>query len=354
MRTKNKEIDILIVVNMFLTGFDATTLNTLWVDKNLKYHGLIQALSRTNRILNSEKQYGNIISFRPLTNHLNDAIKLFGDEHASGVILLRKFEDYYLGYDNQKGYEELINILLKEYDLNNPNSYLGEQKQINFIKLFSKVLNMRNILYCFEEFKGKEILSEREFQNYLGKYQDIYEEIKVKEKSEKKDISQDLVFEIDLVKQVDINVDYIFEQFRISKSNELDGNKIIESITTIINSSYELRSKKELLIEFLMSINPNNEKEEIWEKYNEFMDEQQEVQLDQIIKEYNLNPKETKKYMERCFSIGYIKETGTEIGKIMPPMSKFQKPKDGEYDYKNLKDKILDALKIYFNTFNQL
>lgn len=184
LRMKNKELDLLIVVNMFLTGFDATTLNTLWVDKNLKMHGLIQAFSRTNRILNSIKTFGNIVCFRNLAKRVDAAISLFGDREAGGTVLLKKYQDYYNGYitdDGKKvqGYSEMIAELTNKFPLTEP-TISGENKQKEFISLFGAVLKMRNLLSSFDEFQGNEILSERDFQDYLGRYQDLHDEWKEK------------------------------------------------------------------------------------------------------------------------------------------------------------------------------
>ena len=161
-KVKKREVDLLIVVNMFLTGFDATTLNTLWVDKNLKMHGLIQAFSRTNRILNSVKSFGNIVCFRDLEEATNDAIALFGDKEANGIVLLKSYEDYYYGCVDdkereQEGYEQRINELMQKYPLGKP--IVGEQNKKDFIVLFGNILRLRNILAAFDRFAGNEILS---------------------------------------------------------------------------------------------------------------------------------------------------------------------------------------------------
>lgn len=214
LRMKNKEIDILIVVNMFLTGFDATTLNTLWVDKNLKMHGLIQAFSRTNRILNSVKTFGNIVCFRNLQKRVDDAIALFGDREAGGVVLLRKFEDYYNGFTDDegrghKGYAEMIESLRTKFPLAE-NAIEGEKRQKDFIVLFGSVLRMRNMLSSFDEFQGREILSEYEFQDYLSRYQDLKDEWgRQIAGGEKEDITEDIVFETELICQIEVNIDYI-------------------------------------------------------------------------------------------------------------------------------------------------
>lgn len=184
LRMKNKELDMLIVVNMFLTGFDATTLNTLWVDKNLKMHGLIQAFSRTNRILNSIKTFGNVVCFRNLQKRVDAAISLFGDKNAGGIVLLQSFKDYYYGYESadgksMPGYIDMIEDLNNKFPLSEPQ-IIGEQNQREFIALFGAILRMRNLLVAFDEFKEKELLAERDFQDYLGRYQDLRDEWKRK------------------------------------------------------------------------------------------------------------------------------------------------------------------------------
>ena len=252
-RMKNREIDLLVVVNMFLTGFDATTLNTLWVDKNLRYHSLIQAYSRTNRILNSVKTFGNIVCFRDLQKETDDAIALFGNKDAGGVVLLKTYEDYYNGFDEEKsdgdtkhtnGYKELIENLLTRFPLEQP--IIGEQDEKDFIALFGSILRMRNILTAFDDFKGNEILSERQLQDYQSTYLDLYQKHRPG-KVEKEDFTSDVVFEMELVRQVEINIDYILmlvEKYRASHGKD---KTILASISTAINSSIELRSKKELI-----------------------------------------------------------------------------------------------------------
>ncbi|PJC43052.1 MAG: DEAD/DEAH box helicase, partial [Candidatus Pacebacteria bacterium CG_4_9_14_0_2_um_filter_36_8] len=210
-RVKNREVDILIVVNMFLTGFDATTLNTLWVDKNLRLHGLLQAYSRTNRILNSVKTFGNIICFRNLEKATNESISLFGDKEASGIVLLKAYADYYHGYkDGEKdvrGYESLVKELQERFPVG--ERVIGEQDQKDFIRLYGAILRVRNILTTFDEFAGNEILTERDVQDYHSAYIDIYNEFRKDVGSNKENVNDDVVFEMELIKQVDINIDYI-------------------------------------------------------------------------------------------------------------------------------------------------
>lgn len=323
-RVKKREIDLLIVVNMFLTGFDATTLNTLWVDKNLKQHGLIQAYSRTNRILNSVKSYGNIICFRDLEDATNAAIALFGDKDATGIVLLKSYEDYYYGYkDNngkqQIGYEERITMLLQKYPLG--EQIIGEQAKKDFIVLMGNILRLRNILSSFDKFKGNEILTERDFQDYIGTYTDLYEEFKSKKDDrEAESIKEDIVFEMELVKQVEVNIDYILMLVeKYHKSNCTDKD-ILDSIDKAVKSSLTLRSKKELINGFISKINADTD---VMNDWSEFVKEQKETDLKNIISEENLNEIETRKFIENSFRDGQVKTTGTDIEKILPPMRRF-------------------------------
>ena len=248
-RTKDKEIDILIVVNMFLTGFDATTLNTLWVDKNLRMHGLIQAFSRTNRILNSIKTFGNIVCFRDLQEETDEAIALFGNKEAGGIVLLKTYEDYYNGYQDDKGrekegYSQLIEELQSKFPLS--EQITGESNKKEFVILFGNILKIKNILSAFDKFAGNEILSEREFQDYQSIYLDMYQEIRTKNK-EKEIINDDIIFEIELIKQVEINIDYILMKVTEYYKSNKEDKEILIDIKKTINSSLELRSKKELI-----------------------------------------------------------------------------------------------------------
>ena len=321
-RVKHREVDILIVVNMFLTGFDATTLNTLWVDKNLKQHGLIQAYSRTNRILNSVKSYGNIVCFRDLQQETNDAIALFGDKNASGIVLLKSYEDYYYGYTDEnkkyhKGYEEKIAELLQKYPLG--QQIIGEQAKKDFIKDMGSILRLRNILFSFDKFKGNEILSQRDFQDYIGMYADLYEEFK-KISKETESIKDDIVFEMELVKQVEVNIDYILMLVSKYHKTNCKDKEILGSINTAINSSLALRSKKELIEGFIDRINVNND---IYIDWTAFVKEQKEHDLETLIEEENLNSEETRKFLDNSFRDGEVKTTGTDIEKILPPMRRF-------------------------------
>ena len=344
LRMKNREVDLLIVVNMFLTGFDATTLNTLWVDKNLKQHGLIQAFSRTNRILNSVKKFGNIVCFRNLEQETNDAIALFGDKDASGIVLLRPYEDYYYGYDDEngkhaKGYEERIAELVQKYPLG--TQILGESAEKDFIVSFGNILRLRNILSTFDKFNGQEILSPIDFQDYTGMYNDLYEKYRMR--VEKEDIQDDIVFEMELVKQVEVNIDYILMLIAKYHESNCDDKEILVAIDRAIKSSLELRSKKELIEGFIATINTNTKVQADWEK---FVREQKESDLEELIATERLKPEETRKLIQNSFRDGLLKMTGTEIDKIMPPVSRF-----GGGNRAKKKRGIIEKLKSFFEKY---
>ena len=345
-KVKHREIDLLIVVNMFLTGFDATTLNTLWVDKNLKQHGLIQAYSRTNRILNSVKTYGNIVCFRNLQEATNDAIALFGDKNATGIVLLKSYEDYYYGYEDdngkkQIGYEERIAMLLQKYPLG--VQIVGEKAEKDFIVSIGNILRLRNILSSFDKFAGKEILSERDFQDYTGMYVDLYQKYKQKDDGEKESIKDDIVFEMELVKQVEVNIDYILMLVAKYHQSNCEDKEILGTIDKAIKSSLALRSKKELIDGFISKINADTNVMDDWGK---FVKEQKEIDLKKIINDENLNEEETRKFLDNAFRDGQVKTNGTDIEKILPPMRRF-----GGGNRAERKETIIKRVKKFFEKY---
>ena len=365
-RVKNREIDLLIVVNMFLTGFDATTLNTLWVDKNLRLHGLLQAYSRTNRILNSIKTFGNIVCFRNLEKATNESIALFGDKEAGGVVLLKSYSDYYFGYVESlpygsqgktvKGYEELIAELLNKYPLDGHfeqsekpltsagNRIIGEKAQKEFIKLYGAILKIKNILSSFDEFTGNEILSERDVQDYHSMYIDIYNEFRNKEKGDSENVNDDIVFEMELIKQVEINIDYILDLIRKYHNEHLQDKEIVITIGKAIDSSMELRNKKDLIEQFIASLTPTTQVDDDWRN---FVNEKQKEELNRIIEDENLNPEETEKFVQNAFRDGFIQETGTAITKILPPLNPFAA--GNQYATKKLA--VIEKLKRFLERF---
>ena len=348
LRMKNKELDLLIVVNMFLTGFDATTLNTLWVDKNLKMHGLIQAFSRTNRILNSIKTFGNIVCFRNLQKRVDSAISLFGDKNAGGVVLLNSFKDYYYGYKSvdgkqMPGYADMMEELEEKFPLSEPQ-IVGEQNQKDFISLFGAILRMRNLLSSFDEFVGKELITKRDLQDYLGRYQDLRNEWKRRrEQGESTDIIDDIVFEVELIKQIEINIDYILMLVKKYHDAHCEDKEVLITINKAIDASPELRSKKALIETFIAGI---NEVDDIIAEWHDYVVAKREEDLENIIKEEKLKPKETRKFLENAFRDGEIKTAGTDIDKLMPPVSRFGGDKRAEK-----KQGVISKLKTFFEKY---
>lgn len=348
LRMKNKELDLLIVVNMFLTGFDATTLNTLWVDKNLMMHGLIQAFSRTNRILNSIKAFGNIVCFRNLQKRVDRAISLFGDKNAGGIVLLKRFKDYYYGYESvdgkpMPGYADMMEELEEKFPLSEPQ-IVGEQHQKDFITLFGAILRMRNLLSSFDEFAGKERITERDLQDYLGRYQDLRDEWKRKrEQGESTDITDDIVFEVELIKQIEINIDYILMLVKKYHDTHGEDKEVLITINKAIDAGPELRSKKELIKTFIAGI---NEVDDIMAAWNDYVAGKREEDLENLIKEEKLKPEETRKFLENAFRDGAIKTSGTDIDKLMPPVSRFAGGKRAEK-----KQGVISKLKSFFEKY---
>ena len=348
LRMKNKELDLLIVVNMFLTGFDATTLNTLWVDKNLKMHGLIQAFSRTNRILNSIKTFGNIVCFRNLQKRVDAAIALFGDREAGGIVLLHKFDDYYYGYTTEDGkakpgYVDLINELSRKFPLSDAR-ITGEQNQKDFIVLFGAILRMRNLLLSFDDFREKDLISQRDLQDYLGRYQDLRDEWMSRAKAEKEDITDDIVFEVELIRQIEINIDYILMLVKKYHDSHGDDKEILITIQKAVDASPELRSKKQLIENFIAGI---NDVDDVMIEWNRFVAEEREKELTQIIREEKLREEETRKFLANAFRDGEIKTTGTDIDKLLPPVSRF----GGDGARAKKKQTVIDKLKKFFQRF---
>lgn len=348
-RVKNREVDLLIVVNMFLTGFDATTLNTLWVDKNLRLHGLLQAYSRTNRILNSVKTFGNIVCFRNLEKATNESIALFGDKEAGGIVLLRKYEDYYYGYNDDgkefRGYKSLIEELQGVYPLG--QEIIGETAKKEFIRLYGAILKVKNILSSFDSFIGNEILSARDVQDYHSMYINLYNEFRGKEKGDSENVNDDIVFEMELIKQVEINIDYILMLIRKYHEGHLKDKEIIVSIHKAIDSSVELRNKKDLIENFIDSLNPSSN---VDADFSKFIKQAKEDELNKIIEEESLNSKEAHSFVDNAFRDGFIQTSGTALAKILPPTSRFTP--EGTRTKK--RETVIEKLMTFFNRFRDI
>ncbi|HRI21894.1 MAG TPA: hypothetical protein PLA68_13120, partial [Panacibacter sp.] len=338
-----------IVVNMFLTGFDATTLNTLWVDKNLRLHGLLQAYSRTNRILNSVKSFGNIVCFRNLEKATNESIALFGDKEAGGIVLLKTYEEYYFGYEDGKkkfpGYFSLVNDLKDKFPV--AQSIIGEQNKKDFIRLYGATLKARNILSSFDEFAGNEILTERDVQDYHSMYINFYNEFRGTNKGDAENVNDDIVFEMELIKQVEINIDYILALIAKYHESHLQDKEIVVSIGKAIDSSLELRNKKDLIEQFLNSLTPASQVENDW---TGFVNEKKTEELNRIIEEESLDKEETYKFVDNAFRDGEVKTTGTALTKVLPPVSRFSPGGDRT----KKRETVLEKLIAFFNRFRDI
>ncbi len=346
LRMKNRQVDLLIVVNMFLTGFDATTLNTLFVDKNLKQHGLIQAFSRTNRILNSVKTFGNIVCFRDLQQETDDAIALFGDKDASSIVILKDFLSYYNGYDTEKGkhcygYKELVEQILEEFPEGEP--IVGEEAEKRFIGLYGSLLKSINILSTFDQFEGQEILTDRQLQDYQSHYLDLQEKWRKRRTGDKENINDDLVFETELIRQVEINIDYILLLVQKYHDTNCTNKEILVNITKAIGSSMQLRSKKELIENFISSVNADTDVDQSWRDY---VQHQKEEDLKELIESENLKPEEATKFIESSFRDGQVRTTGTDIDKILPPMSRF-----GGGNRQEKKKTVIEKIQHFFERY---
>ena len=324
LKMRNKQLDILIVVNMFLTGFDAPQLNTLWVDKKLRYHGLLQAFSRTNRILNSVKSFGQIVTFRNIEEEVNDSIELFSNKNSRGIIILKSYEDYMEGFHDQKGkyqqgFIEVVEALKEQFPLLNGRvpEIKSESSQRDFVNLFSKLQKLLNILSNFDEFHDtyNKNITEYEIKQYQSLYLDIWDQIKKESNdSNKISINDSIEFEIELIKQVEVNIDYILSLLAKYSNEEDKDNKIKDDIILNIDSSISLRDKKDLIMEFIekQEYDSNN----IHDKWIEFSKEKQEEEVLLIIKKFNLKEAETKKILDSYIKTGEVREHGSDINGI--------------------------------------
>ena len=350
LRMKNREIDLLIVVNMFLTGFDATTLNTLWVDKNLRMHGLIQAYSRTNRILNSIKSFGNIVCFRNLEHATNDALELFGDKDAGGIVIIKTFDEYYNGYKNNDGtenpgYSDIVNEVIENFPIG--ETILGEKAEKDFIKLWGTILRYRNILQSFDQFKGNEILTDDQFKDYQGIYLDLYEKYRRQSKGEPVNVNDDIVFEIELVKSVEINIDYILFLVAQKNGDSRHDEELEIKIKKSITATPDLRDKEDLIMQFVQNTSAGSNINDEWAMY---VRQKLGKELQELIATENLKTEQTLEFLQQSFRDGEIRESGTGIAGILPPMPLFGT--GGSREAK--KRTVTERLKALFKRFYDL
>ncbi|ENN9469810.1 type I restriction endonuclease subunit R [Campylobacter upsaliensis] len=348
LKLKNRELDLAIVVNMFLTGFDATTLNTLYVDKSLRYHGLLQAYSRTNRILNSVKSFGNIIAFRDLSKATDDALALFSDENAKGIVFLRSLEEYLQGYTDEKGqkhkgYNELLQELTDTFPLENfRQATLKTSQKKHFLALFGELLKLRNILEIFDDFSDQ--LNDRDKQDYQSHYISTYEELR-KDKDDKDNALDEVEFEVELLAQVEVSIEYILEL--IAKYHK-DQATNYEPILKLLDSSLSLRSKKELFLRLIDSLHTQSNVEK---DFSTYIKTHKNNALQDIINALNLDPKKTKEFMQDSFERGELRDYGRAFDEILPPSPLFGK---GAEQTHKIREKALEKLQAFFELFKGL
>lgn len=364
-RVKNKDVDLVIVVGMFLTGFDAPTLNTLFVDKNLRYHGLIQAFSRTNRIYDATKTFGNIVTFRDLEKHTIDAIKLFGDENTANVVLEKSYREYLEGFKDiasgeaRRGYIEIVKELNDKFP--DTDNIVTEQDKKDFVKLFGEYLRVENILQNFDEFtmlkafqtidsgnpeaieafkndyfvtdddiakmQKLQMLSDRVIQDYKSTYNDIRDWLRREKEGKKSEKSRidwdDVIFEIDLLKSQEINLDYILELIFENNKKKMDKSSLIEEIRRVIRSSVGNRAKESLIVDFINDANLDviSDRTEIIKAFFEYAQTKQKKEASDLIESENLNEREAKHYIEVSLRREYASENGTDFNNILPKMS---------------------------------
>lgn len=338
LRLKNNELDMVIVVNMFLTGFDATSINTLFVDKNLRMHGLIQAFSRTNRILNSVKTYGNIVCYRNLEQETNAALELFGNKDARGAVLLKPYAEYF------NEYADAVTELRERFPLD--RDIIGEQAQKDFINAYSRIVRVVNILTAFDEFEGQTLLSDRDRQNYEARYTDIHASFKRLNDADRESIATDVVFEIELIKQVEINVDYILMRVEQMRQQRGDGedHEIAAEINRAVAASPTLHSKKDLIEAFINNISIDGTVDEQWRAH---IETQRRNELNDIITRERLKPLPTEAFIHDAFRDGALNTSGTRLASLLPAVSRFGKQgNQGE-----IKARVVERLRAFFERF---
>ncbi len=327
-----------------LTAF---AVSSFIVDKNLRMHGLLQAYSRTNRILNSIKRFGNIVCFRNLEQETNESLARFGNENARSVVLMRSFNDYYYGYTDdygkaQQGYVDIVAELQEHFPAGDRID--SEKAKKEFIRLYGAFLKLRNILNVYDEFSERMILSERQVQDYHSMYIDLYEEFRPEKKDEVENINDDVVFEMELVKQVDVNIDYILELVRLYHEDNTKDKEIIVKIEKAVDSSVELRNKRDLILNFVHNLSPQADMDTAW---REHVEREKAKQIDEVIAQENLKADLTHSFMEDSLKDGYFSEVGINFANILPPMSRFTP--NNERGKK--RETVAEKLKTIFNRF---
>lgn len=341
-KVKERKIDILLVVNMFLTGFDSPTLNTLYVDKNLRYHGLIQAYSRTNRILNEQKSQGNIIVFRNLKNATDEAITLFSNKEAIEVIIMKPYEDYVKKFN-----EAFIALLKITPTVNSVNELQSENDELEFIKAFRELIRIKNTLAAFADFKWEDLaMNEQLFEDYKSKYLDLYDKVKSDHQKEKVSILEDVDFELELIHRDEINVAYIIQLLIKLKSKvQKDVSQAEKEIFNLLNTEAHLRSKRELIEKFIQENLPVLEDEDdIPEAFDKFWNEEQQKAFNRLVKEEKLSPDKTQTLIE-----DYLYAEREPLRDEILELLEGEKP--SVLERKKTGDRILSKILVFVETF---
>lgn len=391
-RVKNREVDLLIVVGMFLTGFDAPTLNTLFVDKNLRYHGLMQAFSRTNRIYDSTKTFGNIVTFRNLEQATIDAIKCFGDDNTRNIVLEKSYKEYMEGFKDLatgeicRGYVEVVKELSSRFA--DVDEILTEKDKKEFVKLFGEYLRIENILQNYDEFtclkelqrvdlsnpeavkefkaayfvsdedikamQSIDVLAERTIQDYRSAYNDIREWISREKEGRDKENSKidwdDVVFEVDLLKSQEINLDYILELIFEKNQNIKDKSALVEEMRRITRSSAENRAKESLIVDFINQtpLDEIKDKASVLDAFYQFAQKEQKKEAEELIREEHLNEEAAKRYILASLKKEYASENGTGLNEALPKMS----PLNPKYHTK--KQSVLEKISAFVEKFKRI
>lgn len=338
----NNRIDVLLVVNMFLTGFDAKKVNTLYVDKNLKYHGLIQAFSRTNRILNEQKSQGNIVVFRNLKNRTDEAITLFSNKEAIEVIIMKPYEDYVAKFD--EAFEKLLEVTPTTDAVNDLES---EEDELNFIKAFRDLMRIKNILTAFSDFKWEDLkMDEQLFEDFKSKYLDLYDKVKSNHQKEKVSILEDVDFELELIHRDEINVAYIIQLLIKLKSKvQKDVSQAEKEIFNLLSTEATLRSKRELIEKFILENLPViSDPDNITPAFEQFWNEEQQKEFSKIVQEENLSAEKTEKLIE-----DYLFAEREPLRDEVLELIEGEKP--GLLQRKKLGDRILKRIVDFVETF---
>jgi type I restriction enzyme, R subunit len=343
-KVKERKIDILLVVNMFLTGFDSPTLNTLYVDKNLKYHGLIQAYSRTNRIINEQKSQGNIVAFRNLKNRTDEAITLFSNKEAIEVIIMKPYEDYTVKFN-----DAFADLLAITPTIDSVNELVSEDDELEFVKAFRELMRIKNILSAFADFKWEDLqMTEQQFEEYKSKYLDLYDKVKSDHQKEKVSILEDVDFELELIHRDEINVAYIIQllvQMHGRASLPSASLPFNQEIFNLLSTETTLRSKRELIEKFIKENLPSiTDSDEIVSEFDKFWGKEQQAAFTKLVEEEKLSPSKTEKLIE-----DYLFAEREPLRNEVLELLEGEKP--SLLQRKKLGDRILKRLMDFVETF---